>query len=82
MGRSLNPTLNGCRLAQMYRVGSVTYSEMMFWFEYGQIISFLNDFLMFTRNVLDSLFSITYMCITKHLFNIYILYLMMISNKT
>ena len=54
-------------------VPHITSAESMFWFEYGRI--FLIIFLMFTRKVLGSLFSIY--CFTKHLFHMLILYLML-----
>ena len=53
-----------CCLAQWYRVGSVTNSERISWFEYSQIILFLSFmiFFLFTRKVLGFLFSIE--CLT------------------
>ena len=74
-------TLKGCRLAQWYRVGFVTNSEKCFgsntvklFFSY-----FMTFFLLYTRKVLGSLFSIEYF--TKHLFHILILYLMFILKQ-
>ena len=60
-------------LDQWCRVGSVTNSERVFWFEYGQIpFSFFFIFYDFFYCLLEI------ECFTKHLFHILILYLIFI----